>query len=95
MTVQSDGVITVKEITVGLKRYYAHCDQHPDWKPGLRYASSQAQGDVTSHLTSPAHDGINYADMPTALAEALAEVRSQDLRVRLAQAILKSLEEMY
>jgi hypothetical protein len=86
MTVQPDGVTTVKEITVGLKRYLATCDQHPDWHPGSHYTERAAQSAAAAHARSTRHDGIDYADMPATLADALAEVHDQALRIRIARA---------
>lgn len=79
---------TVKEINVGITRYYASCPEHPDWHPGSKYTRHQAESDAQTHEASPPHDDIDYAAMPATLADAIMGLDSRKLRIRIARAAI-------
>jgi len=77
--------ITLHETSIGVRRYYSTCEQHPDWRPMLQYSRDAAVGDAEQHVYQE-HDGVDRAGMPDALIRALSEVSDPRLRLRLARA---------
>jgi hypothetical protein len=83
----ADGV-RVEALKVGIRRFVAVCDVHPEWKPAAAYERGHAVSDAEWH-SRDVHDGVDYDGMPAELVAALRDVMNVDTRRRLATAARK------